>query len=421
MNVMGLNKILIKGRCIHMLDKLFDRLQELYPEMVDFRRDLHMYPELSHHEVNTPKKVAEYLTKLGIEVRTEVGGRGVVGLLRGGKPGKTVALRADFDALPIQEETDVEYKSRVPGVMHSCGHDIHTAALLGVATVLSEIKEHIPGNIVFLHQFAEEVIPGGAKAMIEDGCLDGVDVVYGAHVSSIQPLGLIGVKEGDAMAAGDTIEIDIFGRGGHAATPHLTIDPITVGSQLIVNLQQVVSRKVDPVKPAVVSIAAFNAGSGFNVIPDKAKITGTVRTFDEDVRDMIEQLIGDIVESTCKGMGATASYRYVRGYPAVKNDPAETKRLEGLAKHLFGEDNVHALPPQMGMEDFAYYLQEKPGTFVYVGGASELIEKYPHHHPKFNVDERSMIDIGKLFISAVFDYLTERESSHTELVQTSAK
>ncbi|MCM3670740.1 amidohydrolase [Mesobacillus maritimus] len=388
-----------------MLENLFARLQELYPEMVKVRRDLHMYPELSHQEVNTPKKVAEYLTNLGIEVRTEVGGRGVVGLLKGGKPGKTVALRADFDALPIQEENDVEYKSQIPGVMHACGHDVHTAALLGVATVLSEVKEQIPGNIVFLHQFAEEVIPGGAKAMIEDGCLDGVDVVYGAHVSSISPLGEIGVKEGDAMAAGDTFEIDIFGKGGHAATPHLTVDPITVGSQLIVNLQQVVSRKVDPLKPAVVSVAAFNAGSGFNVIPDKAKITGTVRTFDEDVRTMIEELIGDIVESTCKGMGATGKCQYVRGYPAVKNHPAETKRIESLAINLFGSENVRKIPPQMGMEDFAYYLKERPGTFFWVGGASDLIEEFPHHHPKFNVDERSIIFIGKLFLSAVFDYL----------------
>ncbi len=371
-----------------MKEMLFERLQEVYPEMVSFRRDLHMYPELSHHEINTPKKVAAFLTDLGLEVRTEVGGRGVVGLLKGGKPGKTVALRADFDALPIQEENDLEFKSRVPGVMHACGHDIHTAGLLGVAKVLSEVKDEIEGNIVFLHQFAEEVIPGGAKAMIEDGCLDGVDVVYGAHVSSIHPLGQIGVKEGDAMAAGDTFEIDIFGKGGHAATPHLTVDPITLGSQIVMNLQQVVSRKVDPIKPAVVSVAAFNAGTGFNVIPDKAKITGTVRTFDEDVRDMIEDLIGEIVNSTCKGVGATAQCRYVRGYPAVKNDPFETKRVEKLAKNLFGEENVHELSPQMGMEDFAYYLKEVPGTFVWVGGNTESIELFPHHHPKFNVDEQ---------------------------------
>ncbi|MEW9671297.1 M20 family metallopeptidase [Ammoniphilus sp. 3BR4] len=397
-----------------MLEKTFERLEEIYPEMINIRRDLHMYPELSHQEENTPQKVADFLLNLGLEVRTGVGGRGVVGLLKGGKPGKTVGLRADFDALPIQEENEVEYKSRIPGVMHACGHDIHTAALLGVAKALTEVKDKIQGNVVFIHQFAEEVIPGGAKSMIEDGCLDGVDVVFGAHVSSIHPLGKIGVKEGYAMAAGDTFEIDILGKGGHAATPHLTVDPITVGSQFIVNLQQVVARKVDPVKPAVVSVAAFQSGTGFNVIPDKAKITGTVRTFHEDIRDMIENLIGEIVNSTCHGVGATANYQYVRGYPAVKNHPDETKRVEELAKGLFGEKNVLQMPAQMGMEDFAYYLQKVPGTFFFVGGNSDRMEEYPHHHPKFNVDERSMIDIGKLFVSVVFDYLSNETSSNEQ-------
>jgi amidohydrolase len=402
-----------------MIEKIFERLQEIYPEMVRFRRDLHMYPELSHQEENTPQKVADFLINLGLEVRSEVGGRGVVGLLKGGKPGKTVALRADFDALPIQEENDVEYKSQIPGVMHACGHDIHTAALLGVAKALTEVKDQIEGNVVFIHQFAEEVIPGGAKSMIEDGCLDGVDVIYGAHVSSINPIGTIGVREGDAMAAGDTFEIDIFGKGGHAATPHLTVDPITTGSQLIVNLQQVVARKVDPVKTAVVSVAAFNSGTGFNVIPDKAKITGTVRTFDEDVRDMIEKLIEEIANSTCKAVGATAKYHYVRGYPAVKNHPDETKRVEELANSLFGKENIHQMPAQMGMEDFAYYLQKVPGTFFFVGGNSDLIEKYPHHHPKFNVDERSIIDIGKLFVAVVFDFLTNGGSKESNLAELS--
>ena len=390
-----------------MTEKLFERLQEIYPEMVSFRRDLHMYPELSHYEVNTPEKVACFLENLGLEVKRNVGGRGVTGLLKGGKPGKTVALRADFDALPIQEENEVEYKSRIPGVMHACGHDVHTAALLGVAKTLSEVKNQLEGNVLFIHQFAEEVIPGGAKSMIEDGCLDGADVIYGAHVWSTNRTGTIGVREGDAMAAGDTFEINIFGKGGHAATPHLTVDPIAAGCQLISNLQQVVARKVDPVKTAVVSVAAFNSGTGFNVIPNKARITGTVRTFDEDVRCMIESLIGEIAHSTCKALGATARYEYVRGYPAVKNHPDETKRIERLAGKIVGEENVIHMPAQMGMEDFAYYLQKVPGSFFFVGGNSEEIEEFPHHHPRFNVDERSMIDIGKVFISAVFDYLSD--------------
>lgn len=391
-----------------MLDSLFNRLEEVFPEVVEFRRDLHMYPELSHTEVNTPKKVAEYLTSLGIDVRTEVGGRGVVGTLKGGKPGKTVALRADFDALPIQEETDLEFKSRVPGVMHACGHDIHTAGLLGVAKVLSEVRDEIPGNIVFIHQFAEEVIPGGAKFMVEDGCLDGVDVVYGAHVSSANPLGQINLKEGEAMACGDTFEIKISGKGGHAASPHLGVDPLVVGSQILLNLQPIVSRQVNPVKPAVVTVATFQGGDSFNVIPDTARLAGTVRTFDADVRDLIEASIEQIATSTANALGAKIEYNYVRGYPAVVNDPAETKRVERIATKLFGEEKIKHISKQMGMEDFAYYLLEKPGTFFWVGGKVEDESKvFPHHHPRFDVDEKSMLYIGRLFLATVFDYLNE--------------
>ncbi|WP_368652549.1 M20 family metallopeptidase [Ornithinibacillus sp. 4-3] len=391
-----------------MLDSLFNRLEEVFPEIVEFRRDLHMYPELSHTEVNTPKKVAEYLTSLGIDVKTEVGGRGVVGTLKGGKPGKTVALRADFDALPIQEETDLEFKSRVPGVMHACGHDIHTAGLLGVAKVLSEVRDEIPGNIVFIHQFAEEVIPGGAKFMVEDGCLDGVDVVYGAHVSSANPLGQINLKEGEAMACGDTFEIKISGKGGHAASPHLGVDPLVVGSQILLNLQPIVSRQVNPVKPAVVTVATFQGGDSFNVIPDTARLAGTVRTFDADVRDLIEASIEQIATSTANALGAKIEYNYVRGYPAVVNDPAETKRVERIATKLFGEEKIKHISKQMGMEDFAYYLLEKPGTFFWVGGKVEDESKvFPHHHPRFDVDEKSMLYIGRLFLATVFDYLNE--------------
>ncbi|UTR10300.1 amidohydrolase [Evansella sp. LMS18] len=394
-----------------MKEKMFSRLEEIYPELVEFRRDLHMYPELSHTEVDTPKKVADFLADLGLEVKTGVGGRGVVGVLKGGKPGKTVALRADFDALPIQDEKDVAYSSRVPGVMHACGHDLHTAGLLGVAKVLSENKEDLEGNVVFIHQFAEEVIPGGAKFMIEDGCLDEVDVIYGAHVHSTSPLGVVGVNEGNAMANGDTFEIEIAGKGVHAAFPHQGVDPLVVGSQLLLNLQQIVSRQIDPVKPAVVSVASFNGGDSFNVIPDKATLKGTVRTLHADVRDWVEESIGKIAENTCSAFGASVKYNYVRGYPAVVNDPGETERVEKIAKELFGEEKVQRIPPAMGMEDFAYYLQKVPGTFFWVGGAMDEVAKiYPHHHPKFDVQEEAMKYIGRVFISAVLEYL----SSHNK-------
>lgn len=406
-----------------MLKNLFSRLQEVYPELVKFRRDLHMYPELSFHEVNTPKKIADVLTNLGLEVRTEVGGRGVVGILRGGKPGKTVALRADFDALPISDEKDVEYKSRISGVMHACGHDVHTAALIGVSKVLSEVKDELEGNVVFIHQFAEEVIPGGAKPMIEDGCLDGVDVIYGAHVSSILPIGMVAVGEGYIMAAGDTFEIEIYGKGGHGAAPHLTVDPIVVGSQLVLNLQQIVSRRVDPSKTVVVSVGSFQSGQASNVIPDTAKITGTVRTFEESVQDLIEKAIGQIATSTCEAAGATVKFKYERGYPTLWNHPDETIKADKLAKNLLGEEKVIQIPlyTLTGMEDFAFYLQKVPGTFFYVGGANPAMNAiYPHHHPKFDVDEESILYIGKMFIALVFNYLSNSIIDADSMTQVEA-
>lgn len=389
-----------------MHEKLFARLQEIYPELVHFRRDLHMYPELSFQEENTAKKVADKLTELGIEVRTGVGGMGVVGLLRGGKPGKTVALRADFDALPIQDEKDVEYKSRVPGVMHACGHDIHTAALLGVAQVLSEVRDELPGNVVFLHQFAEELPPGGAKAMVEDGCLDGVDVVFGSHVASGLSVGLVGIGSGFTTAACDSFEIVLNGKGGHGAYPHQSIDPIVLGSQVVMNLQQVASRQVDPLKQIVVSVCSFvGGGDAFNVIPDQVKLKGTVRTYDAEVRDMAEQSIIRIVEANCQAVGATCDINYTHGYPATWNDPQETDHLEAEVKRLLGEETVIRVPPGMGGEDFSYYAKERPAVFFNIGGRNpEIQATYPHHHPKFDVDERSMIQTGQVFIAALLAY-----------------
>ena len=385
---------------------LNERLEQYYPEMVETRRDLHMHPELSFEEERTPRKVAEHLRSLGLEVRTGVGGRGVVGLLAGGRPGPTVALRADFDALPIQEENEVPYASTVPGVMHACGHDVHTATLLGVARVLGEVRDELAGKVVFIHQFAEELAPGGAKPMIEDGCLDGVDVIYGAHVWANLPLGTVGFRSGPAMAAADTFEVKVNGRGGHGAMPHTAVDPLVTASQLVVNLQQVVSRRVDPLKAAVVTVGSLHAGSAFNVIPDSAALKGTVRTFDETVRSKIEEEIGRIVEGTCMAAGAKGEYRFQRGYPALVNHQQETETIARLAREMLGDEAVTEVEPIMGGEDFAYYLEQVPGTFFFVGGSNE--ERgfgYPHHHPRFDVDERAMLVAGRLFIAAVLDFL----------------
>ena len=255
-----------------MFNTLYKKLDEHYQEMVEIRRYLHQYPELSFQEEKTPAYIAEYHRKLGLEVRTGVGERGVVATLRGAKPGKTVALRADFDALPIKEENDIPYKSKVDGVMHACGHDGHTATLLVLAKVLHSMKDQLEGNVVFIHQHAEELAPGGAIAMIEDGCLEGVDVIFGTHLWATAPVGEIQTRSGPLMAAADRFDIEIQGKGGHGAMPHLTRDAIVIGSQLVTNLQQIVSRRVDPIESAVISVGNFVSDNAFNVIADRAKL-----------------------------------------------------------------------------------------------------------------------------------------------------
>ena len=389
---------------------LFQRLDELFPELVEFRRDLHMHPELSFQEERTPARIAEFQSALGLEVRTGVGGRGVVARLQGANPGPTVALRADFDALPIQDEKEVPYRSTVPGVMHACGHDIHTAGLLGVAKALSEAREELHGDVVFIHQFAEELTPGGARPMIEDGCLDGVDVIYGAHVHSPLEFGKVGTRSGPLMAAADAFEVEVSGRGGHGAMPHTAVDPVVAASQLVVALQQIVSRNVDPLESAVVTVGALNAGNAFNVIPETAHLKGTVRAFDEAVRRGVKEALARMVEGTCLAAGARGRLEYQDGYPAVLNDATETERVMRLAGDLLGEGNVETLAPMMGGEDFAYYLQKVPGAFFFVGGRNPQIDAvHPHHHPRFDVDERAMLVAGKLFISAILDF--QREAS----------
>lgn len=388
------------------MEHLFSKLEELYPEMVEIRRYFHQYPELSFHEVRTPEKIAEYLTNLGIEVRTGVGGRGVVGYIRGQKPGKTVALRADFDALPIQDEKNVAYKSTVPGVMHACGHDAHTTILLHVANVLSSMKETLSGTVVLIHQFAEELTPGGAKPMIEDGCLDGVDAIFGTHIWSTIPVGQIGYRAGPIMAAADRFEIDIIGHGGHGAAPHETVDPIMIGTSVVQQFQQIISRRIDPVKPAVLTVASFNAGDAFNVIPNKAKITGTVRTFETSVQEEIINQIEKIISTTCEQAGATYTFHYAKGYPAVVNTTAETELLKKSAEKIVGEQQTFEIAPQMTGEDFAYYLQHVPGTFFFTGaGNTETGIIYPHHHAKFDLDESCMLIAAKVLLATTLDYL----------------
>lgn len=394
------------------MDHLYKLLEDHYEEMIEIRRHLHQHPELSFEEVKTPKFITEYHKKLGHDVRTEVGGRGVVATLKGNKPGQTVALRADFDALPIQEENESPYKSQVPGVMHACGHDGHTATLLVLAKVLNQMQDDLEGDIVFIHQHAEEVTPGGAIDMIKDGCLDGVDVIFGTHIWSTEPLGDITYRVGPIMAAADYFNITIKGQGGHGAMPHLTKDAIVIGSQLVTNLQQIVSRRVNPLDSAVLSIGAFEAKNAFNVIADTAKISGTVRTFKEDVRDFMESEIKRVLEGTCLSANADYTYSYGRGYPAVINHDQETQFLAKIAESVPGVENVRECEPMMGGEDFAYYLQHVKGTFFFTGAQSPDWEKaYPHHHPKFDIDERSMLIAARTLGKATLTYLKKENLS----------
>ncbi|WHY69749.1 M20 family metallopeptidase [Neobacillus sp. SuZ13] len=384
------------------------QLEEMYEQMVVWRRHMHENPELSFHEVDTPKMIAEILSDFGIEVRTSVGGRGVVGLIRGAKPGKTIALRADFDALPIQDEKEVPYKSKVPGVMHACGHDGHTATLLGVAKVLSENRHQLSGNVVLLHQHAEELAPGGAIAMIEDGCLDGVDVVFGTHLASGAPLGTYLVKSGYTMAAADAFKIKIQGKGGHGSSPHETIDAIAIGAQMINQLQYIVSRRVNPQHSAVVSVGSFHAGNASNVIADSAELTGTIRSFDKDVRVQIEEEFRTMVSGVCSAFHAEYEIEYNNGYPALYNHERETEVFKDIVKNTLDEGMLVDMTPIMGAEDFSYYLQEKPGMFFHTGARNEEIgASYPHHHPKFDFDEKAMIYAGKALLSIVHQYTVE--------------
>lgn len=388
------------------MEKLYTELDEIYDEIVAIRRHLHENPELSFQETNTAKYIAEYQENLGHEVRKNVGGNGIVAFLRGDKPGPTVALRADFDALPIQEETDIPFRSKNDGVMHACGHDGHTAALLGLAKVLNGMKSELEGNVVFIHQHAEEVVPGGAKSMIEAGCLDGVDVIFGVHLQAQTPAGEVSYRIGPLHAAADFFEVKIQGKGGHGAYPHHTKDSIVIGSQLVGNLQQIISRKIDPLEPAVISIGTFEAVNANNVIADTALLKGTVRTYSNQVRNYIEKEMENVIASTCQLYHAEGKLDYRRGYPALITHEKETNFVAELAIDIPEVEAVKETEPSMGGEDYAYYLEKVKGTFMFVGAEYPNVkESYPHHHPKFDIDERALLISAKLLGKATIEYM----------------
>lgn len=368
-------------------------IDEILPGVVADRRHLHEHPELAFQEYETARFVAERLESLGVEdIRTGVGGTGITGLIKGNKgSGKVALLRADMDALPILEENDVEYRSQNAGVMHACGHDAHTAMLLGAARILMGRKDEFAGTVKLLFQPAEEVPPGGAIAMIRDGALENprVDGVFGLHVSSDIEAGKVAVHQpGPGSAASDRFLIKVQGRGGHAARPQVAVDTVVIAAQIVVAIQTLVSREIDPTKSAVVSTTAVKAGDAFNVLPDTAELRGTIRTLDPETRELMAKRIVELVEGIAVANRATADVEFIRGYPGIVNDAVATEVVRQAALDVVGEDNLIEAKLGLGGEDFAYFSLERPGCFFRVGTRNE--ERgivWGHHHPRFDVEE----------------------------------
>jgi hippurate hydrolase len=368
---------------------IINRVADLHDEITGWRRDFHENPELLYDVHRTAGIVAEKLKEFGIEVTTGIGKTGVVGVIKGRKngSGKVIGLRADMDALPIEEATDVPYKSKIPGKMHACGHDGHTAMLLGAAKYLAETR-NFDGTAVVIFQPAEEGGAGG-EAMVKDGLMErwGINEVYGMHNMPGIPLGHFAVRKGPSMAAADRFIIDIEGKGGHGAMPHLCVDPVQAGFTIGLAMQTIVARNVDPIESAVISITSVHAGEAFNVIPQTLRMLGTVRTFKPEVQDLVEARMKELVENLARGMGCTAKVDYQRGYPVTFNHADQTDFAVKVARAVVGDDKVDAdTPPLMGAEDFSYMLNQRPGCYIFVGNGDTAA----CHHPAYNFDDNAI-------------------------------
>ena len=380
-------------------------IQKISEHIYSYRRDFHQYPELSFQEYRTAETISKHLESFGVEHRTEVGKTGVVGEIVFGD-GPTIALRADMDALPIQEVGDLKYKSKNEGVMHACGHDGHMAILLGAANALSKNKKLKKGKVRFIFQPAEEGA-GGARYMIKDGCLDQVDEIYGLHLWNYQPVGEIGVKNGPIMAAADMFDIIIKGKGGHGATPQGTVDAIVVASNLITMLQTIVSRNTNPLDNTVVTIGEINGGQNFNVIADEVRLTGTTRAYTENNRNMIKKRMQDIIDGVSKSFGAEIVLKYKEGYPPTVNHEDPTKLVLEASSMVVGKGAGYPYL-SMGGEDFSYYLQKVPGCFFFIGSAPDKnnILSTPHHCSHFDIDERSLLIGASVYVNLIDNILS---------------
>jgi len=394
---------------------MYAQAQSLLPKLIDIRRHLHQWPELSFQEYETSAFVAKQLHDLGVPHDTEVARTGVVGYVGRGD-GPTLALRADMDALPILEENDVPYRSRREGVMHACGHDAHTTMLLGAAMLLKQVEDQLPGRVKLIFQPAEEIIGGdgysGAKLMVEEGVVDDVDAIIGIHVDPTLAAGSVGVRPGPMMAAADRIEIDILGKKAHGAYAYLGADAIVLAAQVILAAQTIISRRIPAVQEGVITFGEIHGGVRDNIISDRVHLTGTVRSFDPAIRDQIEEELEEVV-SIVQKMGGNYRYRYLRGNPAVINDGQLTGFLARVARQVLGPDHVTEAVKTMGAEDFAWYMKHTRGTFMRVGVKHpDWSEVRPLHTPTFDIDERALAVGAAVIAQSAIRWLQEYDPDH---------
>ncbi|BAZ45215.1 amidohydrolase [Chondrocystis sp. NIES-4102] len=375
-----------------MLSEIKNIAQNFAPRLIEIRRHLHAHPELSGEEYQTSAYIAGVLSSYGLSVKEAVGKTGVVGELTGSQSDRrTLAIRTDMDALPIQELISLDFASRNPGVMHACGHDVHSTLGLGTAMVLSQLSQPLPGRVRFLFQPAEEIAQG-ARWMVKDGAIEEVDAIYGVHVFPSIPARQIGIRYGALTSAADELEIIIEGESGHGARPHQAIDAIWIAAQVITTLQQSISRTQNPLHPIVLSIGKIEGGRAHNVIADRVRMLGTVRSLHPQSHANLPQWIEDIVKGICQTFGAKYKVDYRRGVPSVQNDPKLTQIVEAATREAWGDESVQILPePSLGAEDFSVYLEKAPGCMFRLGVGYENKNNYPLHHPKFEVDEEAII------------------------------
>ncbi|MHA1917025.1 MAG: M20 metallopeptidase family protein [Candidatus Ranarchaeia archaeon] len=386
---------------------LLPKSLEMKDWLIETRRDFHKHPEIGFNEKRTSGIIIDFLKSLGIEVESGIAKTGVVGLIKGEKPGKTIAIRADMDALEVKEETNKPYSSINPGIMHACGHDAHTTILMGVAKLLKENSSKLTGNVKLLFQPAEESVKtkdyvgGGAQLMVEAGVMKNVDAVIGLHVFPMHPVGSIQMWKDQVTASADEFEMTVHGKGGHAALPHRAIDAIVLSSQAINAIQTIASRQIDPVKPVVVTIGTIEGGTRHNIICEKVTMTGTVRTLNEDIRDKFPDILKETALKAVETMGGKLDLIYHKMYPVGRNDPVIRDIVLDVAVDVVGKENVSLIPPIMGGEDFWYFAQKAPGAFISLGCGN--IEKgivEVNHHPKFDIDE-DCLPIGVSLLSKV--------------------